>query len=103
MSYKIADVLLNTVPLHPRDTRLTADIATQPRLVGPGFVRAHLAKRVRHPDFHRNDTIRVPGVWLQAHHVENGYCEQSFRDGLTGEHELQDQRGHAIDDQRTAR
>ena len=40
------------------------------------------------------DTIHVPGVWLQAHHVENSYYEQFFRDGLTEAHDLHDQRWH---------
>jgi hypothetical protein len=41
------------------------------------------------------DTIHVPGVWLQAHHVENGYYERFFRNGLTEAHEMHDQRWHA--------
>ena len=32
------------------------------------------------------DTIHVPGVWLQAHHVENEYYERFFRNGLTDAH-----------------
>jgi hypothetical protein len=40
------------------------------------------------------DTIHVPGVWLQAHHVENGYYERFFRNGLTDAHEMHDQRWH---------
>jgi hypothetical protein len=40
------------------------------------------------------DTIHVPGVWLQAHHVENAYYERFFRDGLTEAHELHDRRWH---------
>ena len=35
-----------------------------------------------------------PGVWLQAHHVENAYYEKYFRDGMTEAHELHDQRWH---------
>ena len=41
------------------------------------------------------DTIHVPGVWLQAHHVENGYYEKFFRNGLTEAHQLHDQRWHS--------
>jgi hypothetical protein len=40
------------------------------------------------------DTIHVPGVWLQAHHVEEGYYQQFFRNGLTGEHQMHDRRWH---------
>jgi hypothetical protein len=40
------------------------------------------------------DTIHVPGVWLQAHHVEEGYYERFFQHGLTEEHHLHDQRWH---------
>ena len=40
------------------------------------------------------DTIHVPGVWLQAHHLENAYYERFFNGGLTEEHELHDQRWH---------
>ena len=40
------------------------------------------------------DTIHVPGVWLQAHHVEEGYYEKFFRNGLTEEHVMHDQRWH---------
>ncbi len=40
------------------------------------------------------DTIHVPGVWLQAHHLEDGYYRQFFRDGLTEEHQMHDQRWH---------
>ena len=43
------------------------------------------------------DTIHVPGVWLQAHHVENEYYERFFRDGLTEAHELHDERWHPAD------
>ena len=32
------------------------------------------------------DTIHVPGVWLQAHHVEKPYYEKFFRHGLTDAH-----------------
>ena len=40
------------------------------------------------------DTIHVPGVWLQAHHVEEAYYEKFFQHGLTEEHQLHDQRWH---------
>ncbi|MFF4364773.1 hypothetical protein [Streptomyces sp. NPDC001594] len=40
------------------------------------------------------DTIHVPGVWLQAHHVENGYYERFFRDGLTETHRTHDHDWH---------
>ncbi len=43
------------------------------------------------------DTIHVPGVWLQTHHVENGYYERFFRDGLTGAHRTHDQNWHGAD------
>jgi hypothetical protein len=32
------------------------------------------------------DAIHVPGVWLQAHHVEEEYYERFFRNGLTDAH-----------------
>ncbi len=40
------------------------------------------------------DTIHVPGVWLQVHHVENAYYETYFRHGLTHEHARHDERWH---------
>ena len=40
------------------------------------------------------DTIHVPGVWLQTHHVENAYYEKYFRNGLTDAHQLHDERWH---------
>ncbi|MEV4924843.1 hypothetical protein [Streptomyces roseoverticillatus] len=40
------------------------------------------------------DTIHAPGVWLQAHHVENDYYERFFRNGLTEDHQLHDQWWH---------
>lgn len=40
------------------------------------------------------DTIHVPGVWLQAHHVEDAYYERFFRNGLTEAHEQHDLRWH---------
>ncbi|MEW1636849.1 hypothetical protein AB0469_22570 [Streptomyces sp. NPDC093801] len=43
------------------------------------------------------DTIHVPGVWLQAHHVENGYYERYFRHGLTDTHRTHDQDWHGAD------
>ncbi|HEX3308624.1 MAG TPA: hypothetical protein VHS32_20450, partial [Streptosporangiaceae bacterium] len=42
------------------------------------------------------DTIHVPGVWLQAHHVEEDYYEKFFRNGLTEQHLLHDQRWHSL-------
>ncbi|MFJ9033080.1 hypothetical protein ACIRQP_32070 [Streptomyces sp. NPDC102274] len=41
------------------------------------------------------DTIHVPGVWLQAHHVENDYYERFFRNGLTEAHRTHDQHWHS--------
>lgn len=35
------------------------------------------------------EAIHVPGAWLQVHHVEQGYYEKFFRNGLTDAH-----RGH---------
>ena len=35
------------------------------------------------------EALHVPGVWLQAHHVEDAYYETFFREGLTEAH-----RGH---------
>jgi hypothetical protein len=43
------------------------------------------------------DTIHVPGVWLQVHHVENEYYEKYFRGGLTEEHQLHDRRWHGAE------
>ena len=40
------------------------------------------------------DTIHVPGVWLQTHHLENAYYEKYFRNGMTEAHELHDERWH---------
>jgi hypothetical protein len=40
------------------------------------------------------DTIHVPGVWLQTHHLENAYYEKYFRNGMTEAHELHDLRWH---------
>lgn len=40
------------------------------------------------------DTIHVPGVWLQAHHLENAYYERYFRDGLTEAHRTHDAYWH---------
>ncbi|MFI9203159.1 hypothetical protein [Streptomyces sp. NPDC053048] len=41
------------------------------------------------------DTIHAPGVWLQAHHVENAYYEKFFRNGLTDVHQQHDRHWHA--------
>ncbi|MFE4258803.1 hypothetical protein [Streptomyces sp. NPDC056883] len=40
------------------------------------------------------DTIHVPGVWLQAHHLENAYYERYFHDGLTEAHRTHDAYWH---------
>ena len=32
------------------------------------------------------DAIHAPGVWLQAHHVEDAYYEKFFRNGMTEAH-----------------
>jgi hypothetical protein len=40
------------------------------------------------------DTIHVPGIWFQAHHLESAYYEKFFHHGLTQEHELHDERWH---------
>ncbi|HEY2224102.1 hypothetical protein [Actinomycetospora sp.] len=40
------------------------------------------------------EPIHVPGVWLQAHHVEEGYYERFFRGGLTDAHRHHDQDWH---------
>ncbi|MFZ3561045.1 MULTISPECIES: hypothetical protein [unclassified Streptomyces] len=36
------------------------------------------------------DAIHVPGVWLQAHHVEGEYYERFFTNGLTDAHRAHD-------------
>ncbi len=40
------------------------------------------------------DAIHVPGVWLQAHHVDKPYYERFFRHGLTDAHRVHDQTWH---------
>ena len=40
------------------------------------------------------DTIHVPGVWLQTHHLENAYYEKYFRNGLTEAHMSHDETWH---------
>jgi hypothetical protein len=40
------------------------------------------------------EAIHAPGVWLQAHHVEESYYERFFRDGLTDAHRRHDQVWH---------
>jgi hypothetical protein len=40
------------------------------------------------------DAIHVPGVWLQAHHIENEYYERFFRNGLTEAHREHDAAWH---------
>jgi hypothetical protein len=41
------------------------------------------------------EAIHVPGVWLQAHHVELDYYERFFREGLTDVHRSHDSAWHA--------
>jgi hypothetical protein len=41
------------------------------------------------------EAIHVPGVWLQAHHVERPYYDRFFRDGLTETHLDHDRTWHA--------
>jgi hypothetical protein len=41
------------------------------------------------------DAIHVPGVWLQAHHVEIEYYDRFFRNGLTDAHRAHGSRWHA--------
>jgi hypothetical protein len=41
------------------------------------------------------EAIHVPGIWLQAHHVEKPYYERFFQGGLTEAHRSHDQRWHA--------
>ncbi|WP_372727123.1 hypothetical protein, partial [Nocardioides sp.] len=36
------------------------------------------------------EAIHVPGVWLQAHHVEEGYYERFFERGLSQTHRAHD-------------
>jgi hypothetical protein len=40
------------------------------------------------------DAIHVPGVWLQAHHVETPYYERYFATGLTDAHRTHDATWH---------
>jgi len=40
------------------------------------------------------EAIHVPGVWLQAHHVENDYYERFFRHGLTDAHRAHESNWH---------
>lgn len=40
------------------------------------------------------EAIHVPGVWLQAHHVDEPYYERYFRDGLTEAHLSHDRLWH---------
>jgi hypothetical protein len=41
------------------------------------------------------EAIHVPGVWLQAHHLEEEYYDRFFRDGLTDAHRSHDHHWHA--------
>ena len=40
------------------------------------------------------DAIYVPGVWMQAHHVEIDYYDRFFRNGLTDAHRSHDTHWH---------
>jgi hypothetical protein len=40
------------------------------------------------------EAIHVPGVWLQAHHVDEPYYDRFFRDGLTDAHRTHDRLWH---------
>jgi hypothetical protein len=40
------------------------------------------------------EAIHVPGIWLQAHHVEEPYYEKFFRNGLTDAHHSHDHAWH---------
>lgn len=40
------------------------------------------------------EPIHVPGVWLQAHHVEDAYYDRFFRHGLTDAHRSHDREWH---------
>jgi hypothetical protein len=40
------------------------------------------------------EAIHVPGVWLQAHHIEEEYYERFFRNGMTDAHRNHDQTWH---------
>jgi hypothetical protein len=42
------------------------------------------------------DAIHVPGVWLQAHHLEDEYYERFFRDGMTDAHRHHDADWHSV-------
>ena len=41
------------------------------------------------------DAVHVPGVWIQVHHVDVGYYEKFFRNGLTEAHRKHDELWHA--------
>jgi hypothetical protein len=41
------------------------------------------------------EAIHVPGVWMQAHHVEEDYYERFFQNGLTDAHRGHDSAWHA--------
>ncbi|MFL5956207.1 MAG: hypothetical protein ACJ756_02035, partial [Solirubrobacterales bacterium] len=40
------------------------------------------------------EAIHVPGVWMQAHHVEEEYYERFFENGLTDAHRAHDGAWH---------
>ena len=41
-----------------------------------------------------SEAIHVPGAWLQTHHVEEGYYDMFFQNGLTDAHRQHDQTWH---------
>lgn len=41
------------------------------------------------------DAIHVPGIWLQAHHIESEYYQRFFANGMTDAHARHDARWHA--------
>ena len=41
-----------------------------------------------------SDTIHVPGVWLQAHHLETDYYRKFFSNGMTEAHLHHDEQWH---------
>jgi hypothetical protein len=43
------------------------------------------------------NSAHVPGVWLQAHHLEEEYYERFFRGGLTDAHRSHDHAWHTAE------
>ena len=41
------------------------------------------------------DALQVPGIWLQAHHLDLAYYDKLFREGYTEKHRDHDDRWHA--------